>query len=379
MARNPCYPRPTPKEGKRIIEPTLHVNGFDTLGRPTLTLPLSCDIYPTRFMWREEALRKPKVLITRPLPAPAVERVKSECEVTLNSEDRRLSPAEMHEACREVEGLLSSGVPITADIIDHAPHLRVVSAVAVGYDNIDIAACTKRRILVTNTPGVVTEATADLCFALLMAVARRLVEADRYVRDGHWKYWQWGNMWGSNPSGKTLGIYGFGRIGQAVARRARGFSMRILYHSIDRPTPEQEHALGAQYVDRETLLRESDFLSLHIPLSPSTHRLIGAAEFGLMKSSAFLINTSRGKVVEEAALVDALRSKRIAGAGLDVFEFEPQIDPVLLSLPNVVVSPHMGTATRETRLAMAMLAAENLLAALAGQRPTHLVNPEVCS
>jgi len=230
--------------------------------------------------------------------------------------------------------------------------------------------------LVTNTPGVVTEATADLSFALLLAVARRVVEADRYIHEGLWRYWQWGCMWGTNPSGKTLGIMGFGRIGQAVARRGRGFNMRIIYHSVDRPTPEQEQELGAQFVDRQTLLREADFLSLHVPLAPDTHHLISSAEFALMKPTAFLINTSRGKVVEEAALIEALQSKRIAGAGLDVFEFEPQIHPALLAMPNVVVSPHMGTSTGETRLAMAMMAAENLLTALAGQRPPNLVNPE---
>ncbi len=271
---------------------------------------------------------------------------------------------------------MASGVRVDAELVEQAPRLRVVTTVGVGYDNIDVAACTRRRIMVTNTPGVVTEATADLAFALLMAVARRLVEADRYVREGQWRYWQWGNMWGTNPSGKTLGIYGFGRIGQAVARRARGFSMRIIYHSIDRPTPEQEQELGAQFVDRETLLREADLLSLHVPLAPDTNHLITATELALMKPTAFLINTSRGKVVEEAALVEALQSKRIAGAGLDVFESEPQVHPALLAMANVVVTPHMGTATGETRLAMAMLAADNLLAALAGRRPPNLVNPE---
>jgi lactate dehydrogenase-like 2-hydroxyacid dehydrogenase len=262
-------------------------------------------------------------------------------------------------------------------LVEQAPRLRVVCNVGVGYDKVDVAACTRRRIMVSNTPGVVTDATADLTFALIMGVARRLVEADRYVRDGHWRYWQWGNMWGTNPSGKTLGILGFGRIGQAVARRARGFSMRIIYYSLDRPTAEEERELSAQFVDRERLLREADFLTLHVPLAAGTHHLITAKEFALMKPTAFLINTSRGKVVEEAALVEALRSKRIAGAALDVFEFEPQISPELLAMPNVVVSPHMGTATSETRLAMAMLAADNLLAALAGRRPPNLVNPEV--
>jgi glyoxylate reductase len=273
--------------------------------------------------------------------------------------------------------LVASSTPVSAEVVEQTPHLRVVANVGVGYDNIDVAACTRRRILVTNTPGVLTEATADLSFALLMAVARRIVEADRYVREGRWRYWTWGCMWGTDLAGKTLGVLGFGRIGQAVARRARGFSMRILYHSVDRPTPEQEQELGAQYVDRETLLREADFLSIHVPLAPETHHLIRSAEFALMKPTAFLINTSRGKVVEEAALVEALQSKRIAGAGLDVFENEPPIHPVLLALPNVVVTPHMGSATTETRMAMAMLAAENLVAALTGQRPPNLVNPEV--
>jgi lactate dehydrogenase-like 2-hydroxyacid dehydrogenase len=184
-------------------------------------------------------------------------------------------------------------------------------------------------------------------------------------------------MWGTDLSGKTLGIFGFGRIGQAVAQRARGFNMRILYYSQDRPTAERERELGAQFVERETLLREADFLSLHVPLTPETHHAIGAAEFALMKRTAFLVNTSRGKVVSEAALIEALQSKKIAGAGLDVFEFEPQVAPALLALPNVVMSPHMGTATRETRMAMAMMTAENMLSALGGERPVNLVNPEV--
>jgi len=321
-------------------------------------------------------LTLPKVYITRPLPRAAVERIEAQCEVRINKEDVRPSDEQLVEACRDVQGLVASGSPVTAGLLQQAPHLRVVCNVGVGYDKVDVAACTARRILVTNTPGVVTEATADLAFTLLLAAARRLIEADHYVRSGNWRFWQWGHMWGTNPSGKTLGILGFGRIGQAVARRARGFSMRILYNSVDRPTPEQERELGAQFVDRETLLRESDFLSIHVPLAPDTHHLIASAEFALMKPTAFLINTSRGQVVEESALIEALQSKRIAGAALDVFEFEPKVHPALLAMPNVVVSPHMGTATGETRLAMAMLTADNLLAALSGQRPPNLVNPE---
>jgi len=318
-----------------------------------------------------------KVFVSRPLPRAAIERIATRCEVTVHPEDVALPAAQLAEACREVEGLVASGARVTAELLEQAPHLRVVSTVGVGYDNIDVAACTRRRILVTNTPGVVTEATADLTFALLMAVARRIVEADHYVHAGQWRSWAWGCMWGTNVAGKTLGVLGFGRIGQAVARRARGFNMRILYYSVDRPTPEQERELGAEFVDQETVLREADFLSIHVPLADETHHLVGAKELALMKPTAFLVNTSRGKVVEEAALVEALQAKRLAGAGLDVFEFEPQIHPALLAMPNVVVSPHMGTATGETRMSMAMLAAENLLAALAGQRPPNLVNMEL--
>jgi len=333
-------------------------------------------INPVLILFGEKPVSLFKVFITRPLPRAVVERIATQCEVTMNPEDVRLSPAQFAAASREVEGLVIVSTPVTAEVLEEAAHLRVVSAVAVGYDNIDVAACTRRGILVTNTPTAVTAATADLSFALLMAVARRVVEADRFVREGHWRFWTFGCMWGTDVAGKTLGIYGLGRIGQAVARRASGFSMRIIYYDIVRPTPERERELGAQYVDRETLLREADFLSIHVPLTPDTHHLIGSSQLALMKSSAFLINTSRGKVVEEAALVEALQSKRIAGAALDVFEFEPQVHPALLAMTNVVVTPHIGTATGDTRLAMGMSAAENLLAALAGQRPPNLVNPE---
>jgi lactate dehydrogenase-like 2-hydroxyacid dehydrogenase len=204
------------------------------------------------------------------------------------------------------------------------------------------------------------------------------VESDRYVREGHWHYWKWGYLWGTDLYRKTLGVYGLGRIGKAVARRGRGFSMRVLYYDIVRPAPAQEQELGVEFVDRETILREADFLTLHVPLTPETHHLIGTRELAMMKPTAFLINAARGKVVDEAALVEALQSRQIAGAGLDVFEQEPHINPALLALPNVVLTPHVGSATSQTRLAMAMLAAENLLAALEGRRPPNPVNPEVC-
>jgi len=319
----------------------------------------------------------PKVFITRPLPVQVVEQVAARCEVKVHTEDAPLDAMKLAEACREIEGLMSCGARVGEDVLEQAPRLRVIANVAVGYDNIDVAACTRRRIVVTNTPDVLTETTADLCFALLMAVARRIVECDRYAREGHWHYWKWGYFWGADLFGKTLGVYGLGRIGKAVARRARGFSMRILYYDFVRHSPALEQELGVQFVDRETLLRESDFLTLHVPFIPETHHLISVRELAMLKPTAFLINAARGKVVDETALVEALQSRRIAGAGLDVFEQEPHIHPTLLTLPNVVLTPHVGSATSETRLAMATLAAENLLAALEGRRPPNPVNPEI--
>ena len=272
---------------------------------------------------------------------------------------------------------MACGVRVQEEVLAAAPLLRVVANVGVGYDNIDLAACTRRGIRVTNTPDVLTDTTADLAFALLMAVARRVVEADRYVRDGRWQRWEWGLLWGADIWGKTLGIWGFGRIGQAMARRGRGFDMRILYHSRRRAPEALERESGARYVDRDTLLAESDFLSLHVPLTAETRGMLSASELALMKPAAYLINTARGKVVEEEALVQTLKDRKIAGAGLDVFEREPRVHPELLALPNVVLAPHIGSATGETRLKMALLAAENLLAALDGERPPNLVNPEV--
>jgi glyoxylate reductase len=322
---------------------------------------------------------KPKVFVTRPLPAPALNLLGAQCEVKVHSADAALKPAQLAEACRDVEGLLAVGVRVNEEVLNPATRLRVVANCGVGYDNIDVAACTRRKIVVTNTPGVLSDATADLAFALLLAVARRVVEADQFVRAGRWTHWEFGMMWGAEVHHKTLGLYGFGRIGQAMARRGRGCSMRILYHSRRRAEESIEREFEARYVDPESLLCESDFLSLHVPHTPETQHLIGARELGLMKPTAFLINTARGKVVDEEALVEALKSRRIAGAGLDVYEHEPHLHPELLALPNVVLLPHVGSATGETRLAMAMLAAENLLAALDGRHPPNTVNPEIYS
>lgn len=321
---------------------------------------------------------KPKIFVTRPLPAAVLERLAARCELQVHPEDAPLKPGPLGEACREAEGLLTVGVRVNEEVLNQASRLRVVANCGVGYDNIDVAACTARRIMVTNTPGILTDTTADLAFALLMAAARRVVECDGFVREGRWERWEFGMLWGADVHHKTLGIYGFGRIGQALARRGVGFGMRILYHSRRRAPEDLEREIGAKFVDRETLLRESDFLSLHVPMTAEAHHAIGARELSLMKPTAFLINTARGKVVDEEALVAALESKKIAGAGLDVFEHEPHLHPKLPGLSNVVLMPHVGSATGETRFKMAMLAAENLLAALDGHRPPNIVNPEAC-
>lgn len=322
---------------------------------------------------------KPRIFVTRPVQAKVLDLLAARCDLEVHNADAPMKASELAEACRDVEGLLVVGARVSEEVLSQAPKLRVVANAGVGYDNIDVEACTRRSIAVTNTPGVLTDTTADLTFALLMAAARRIVEGDRFVREGRWQRWEWGYFWGADIYAKTLGLYGFGRIGQAVARRARGFSMRTLYHSRRRVAEAIERELDARYVDKQTLLGESDFLSLHLPLTRETEHAIGAAELALMKPTAFLINTARGKVVDEDALVAALKEKKIAGAGLDVFEHEPRVPPALIELPNVVLAPHLGSATAETRLKMAMLAAENLLAALEGRRPPNVVNPEVYS
>jgi glyoxylate reductase len=321
----------------------------------------------------------PRIFVTRPLPRAALEILTAKYDVEVRAEDRPLPPEQLAAACEQVEGLLVAGARVTEEVLKHAPRLRAISNAAVGYDNIDLAGCNARRIPVTNTAGVLEETTADLAFALLLSTARRVVEGDRYVREGRWHEWQWGLLHGADVHGKTLGIYGFGKIGQAMARRGRGFAMRILYYQRHRAPEAVESEIGARYVDRETLLRESDFLSLHVPLSAETQHAIGASELALMKPTAFLINTARGKVVDEVALVDALAHGGLAGAGLDVFEREPHLHPGLAGLSNVVLAPHVGSSTAETRFRMARLAAENLAALLEGRRPANVVNPEVYS
>ena len=320
---------------------------------------------------------KPTIFITQPVFEPVVQELSKYCTVTRNTEDGPPPRDVLFAALAGCHGVLTQlNDRMDGEAMDHAPDLRVIANIAVGYDNIDVPAATARGILVTNTPGILTDTTADMAFALLLAAARRLIEGDRFARSGQWKRWKLDLLLGTDAHHATIGIVGLGRIGQAMARRARGFAMPILYSSPRRAAPEVEQELAARHVPLETLLQESDFVSLHCPLRPDTRHLIGAPELALMKTTAILINTTRGPVVDEAALADALRQGRIRAAGLDVFEKEPEIHPGLLSLDNVVLAPHMGSGSRQTRLRMVEVAAQNLLAALRGEAPPNLLNPK---
>jgi glyoxylate reductase len=321
---------------------------------------------------------KPRVLVTRHVYPQAIALLQEHCIVDYVDRRDVLDEEALARRLRLADGVVCQLTdPLTKTVIDSAPKLRVISQIAVGTDNIDVAAATARRIVVTHTPGVLTEATADLTFALLLAVARRLREAEAFARSGTWQRWDVDLLCGADVHGRTIGIVGFGRIGQAVARRARGFGMRVLYSSRRPAAPEVVHELGAHHVPLDALLRESDFVSLHVPLTAETHHLIGVDELSTMKRSAFLLNTARGPIVDEAALAAALEENLLAGAGLDVFEDEPRIHPGLLALPNVVVLPHVGSAVTSVRSLMCALAARDCAAVLTGERPQHPLNPEV--
>ena len=308
------------------------------------------------------------VLISNVLPAEARALIPADVDVDFNDTDTPITKAELIRRLRGKDGLICHIIStIDDEVLAAAPTLRVVSNVAVGFNNIDVAAARKRSIVVTNTPDVLTETTADFAWALLMAAARRVVEADAFARSGQWQRWQWDMLWGQDVYGKTLGILGFGRIGRAVARRARGFNMRVLYHDTVRCEPGVEREIGASYADADTLLRESDFVSLHTLFIPETRHLINERTLRLMKKTAILVNAARGPIVDEAALVRALSEGWIAGAGLDVFEEEPKIHAGLPPLKNVVLAPHIASASFDTRLAMASLAVRNCLAVLEGK------------
>ena len=322
---------------------------------------------------------KPGILVTRALFPEVIDRLAAHFEVDYHPEDRALPPDQLAARLAGKDGaitLLSDRIDAAA--LAGAPGLRALCNVAVGYNNYDLAAITAAGVMATNTPGVLDETTADAAWALLMASARRIVGADRWVRDGRWTGWKFHDDWlGSDVHQATLGILGMGRIGRAVAWRAAGFSMRIIYHNRQPLAAEQERECNATWVSKEMLLREADFLVLMLPYSPAAHHIIGAAELAAMKPTAHLINVARGGVVDDGALIEALQRRRIAGAGLDVFENEPALDARFATLDNVVLTPHIGSSSRATRLAMAMCAADTLIAALAGQRPPNLLNPEV--
>ncbi len=323
-------------------------------------------------------MSKPRVYVTRLIPDEGLQAILAACDAEVWEGELPPPREVLLEKVKGKQGLLSLLTDkVDAELMDAAGGLRVISNYAVGFDNIDVKAATARGIPVGNTPGVLTETTADLAFALLMAVARRVVEGVDYVRAGRWKTWGPRLLLGQDIHGATLGLIGFGRIGQAMARRARGFNMRVLYHDRARMV-EAETALGATFVDLDTLLRESDFVSLHTDLNPTTRHLIDAAALAKMKPTAILINSARGPIVDPVALADALRRGVIAGAGLDVTEPEPiPLDDPLLQLPNCVIVPHIASASVATRGLMARMAADNLLAGLRGERLPNCVNPEV--
>jgi glyoxylate/hydroxypyruvate/2-ketogluconate reductase len=319
---------------------------------------------------------KKRILITREVFAEVLDFLADEFEVTANQEDKVFSSDELAGALADKEGALTSIVDrIDGPLLDRCPNLKVVCNIAVGYNNIDLSACTAHGVMATNTPGVLDDTTADFTWALILAAARRLNEAEAYVRSGQWDKWRLKQFLGLDVHHATLGIIGLGRIGQAVAHRAAGFEMEVLYHDVRRASPEIESACRARYVPEEELFGRADIVTIHIPYSPETHHAVGARQIALMKKSAVLIHAARGGVLDDAALVEALRRGAIAGAGLDVYEGEPSLHPGFLALKNVVLAPHIASSSEKTRFRMAMMAAENLVAALKSGNPPNLLNP----
>ncbi|MFB0518159.1 MAG: 2-hydroxyacid dehydrogenase [Acidobacteriota bacterium] len=317
---------------------------------------------------------KPSVLVTRRLPEPVLQKLTAKCEADINYDDTPLSKEELIRRVADKDGMVTLLTDkIDRNIIDAGTKLKVISNVAVGYDNIDHQYAHQKSIYVTNTPEVLTDATADLTLALIFSIVRNIVPADRFTRQGKFKEWQLFLFLGSDLKGKRLGIIGLGRIGRAVAQRASGFEMEVVYYDIQRADRELEERLKVSYLPLDQLLKTSDIITLHPPLTSQTYHLIDQKEFQLMKPGAYLINASRGPIVNEKALVEALKRKNIAGAGLDVYENEPRIEPELLEMDNVVLLPHIGSATLETRTKMAMIAVENVLQGVHGEKPTNSV------
>lgn len=321
-------------------------------------------------------MTKPRILVTRKIFPEVIEKLSRHFDVESNQDDVLWSDAELAERLKDKDGALTTGTqPINAALLAACPKLRIVSNMTVGYNNFDVAAMTEAGVLGTNTPDVLTETTADFGFALLMAAARRVTESEHYLRAGQWTRWSYDMFAGAEVHGSTLGILGMGRIGQGIARRgAHGFGMKVIYHNRSRLTPELEAECGAGYVSKEDLLAQADHLVLVLPYTPQSHHAIGAPELARMKPTATLVNIARGGIVDDAALAQALMDRRIAAAGIDVFEGEPSVYPGLLQVPNVVLTPHIASATVKTRLKMSHLAADNLIAYLEGRAPITPVN-----
>lgn len=324
-------------------------------------------------------MSKPRVLVARQTFEDAVARLREHFEVEVNEDDSVWPQAELIRRLQGMQGVYITGSEkIDATLLDACPTLRAVCSMAVGYNNIDVPACTARGVLVSNAPDVLTETTADFGFALMMATARRISESEHFLRRGEWHKWSYDMFAGADVHGSTLGILGMGRIGQAIARRGHlGFGMPVIYHNRSRLATELEAPLGARWVEKDALLQQADHLVIVVPYSTASHHAIAARELALMKPSATLTNIARGGVVDDAALAEALAARRIAAAGLDVFEGEPQVHPGLLALPNVVLTPHIASASIPTRRAMSHLAVDNLIATLVGGRPPSALNPEV--
>ena len=320
---------------------------------------------------------KPRILVTREVFDETLDYLAQHCEVESNQQDTAFAPDVLARRLAGKDGVMCCLTDrIDAMLLEACPQLKAVANIAVGYNNIDLAACTARGIMATNTPGVLDDSTADLAWALMLATARRITEVESCVRAGQWTGWRLKQWLGVDVHHATLGIIGMGRIGQTIARRATGFDMKVVYNNRKRLSPDIERRLNATYASKDELLAQADFVVLQVPYSPETHHLIGAAELRKMKPSAILINSTRGGVVDDAALIDALSNGALRGAGLDVFENEPRLNPAFLQLRNVVLTPHIGSSTEATRRAMAMTAAKNLVAALTGGNPPNLLNPE---
>ncbi|MBV8603673.1 MAG: D-glycerate dehydrogenase [Pelomonas sp.] len=321
---------------------------------------------------------RPKILVARRVFPEVLARLREHFEVEANDADAPWTPAELRARLPGVHGLFVAGTDaVDAAALAAAPALRIVATMTVGYNHIDVAACTARGVLVTNAPDVLTETTADFGFALMMAAARRVTEGERFLREGRWRHWGVDLLAGQDVHGATLGILGMGRIGQAIARRGHlGFGMPVIYHNRSRLAPELEAPLAARWVEKDELMAAADHLVIVLPYSAATHHIVAARELALMKPGATLTNIARGGIVDDAALAAALRDGRLAAAGLDVFEGEPGVHAALLELPNVALTPHIASASVPTRLAMAMLAVDNLVAAFGGATPPTLLNPE---